>query len=91
LKVNMSYVIPGPCDLSRPTVAGQRARPAGFPLVGSLRWLADQWRRLAIIHELRRLDDRLLRDIGIGRGEIEEFTDAMLTEYRHSQQARRRR
>jgi uncharacterized protein YjiS (DUF1127 family) len=56
-----------------------------------LHWLTDQWRRLTIIHELRRLDDHLLRDIGIGRGEIEEFTDAMLTEHRHSQQAHRRR
>lgn len=88
----MSYVLPGASGRRPPTTATRRARPAAFHLFDSLlHWLTDQWRRLTIIHELRRLDDHLLRDIGIGRGEIEEFTDAMLTEHRHSQQAHRRR
>jgi uncharacterized protein YjiS (DUF1127 family) len=56
-----------------------------------VRRLADEWRRRAIIRELQRLDDRLLRDIGISRGEIEEFTDAMLTAHGQSQQAAGRR
>jgi uncharacterized protein YjiS (DUF1127 family) len=33
--------------------------------------LAREWYRRRTIHELRRLDDRALADIGIGRGEIE--------------------
>jgi uncharacterized protein YjiS (DUF1127 family) len=56
-----------------------------------VRRLADEWRRRAIIRELQCLDDRLLRDIGISRGEIEEFTDAMLTAHRQSQQSPGRR
>jgi uncharacterized protein YjiS (DUF1127 family) len=85
----MTYVLPSGCPPSR---MARRARPAGFHLFDSLlRLLADQWRRRTIIRELQRLDDRLLRDIGISRGEIEEFTDAMLTAHRQSQQAAGRR
>ncbi|MFQ5955595.1 MAG: DUF1127 domain-containing protein [Kiloniellales bacterium] len=49
-------------------------------------WLGDivsavrTWRaRRAAIDELSRLDDRLLRDIGINRGEIRVVVDRMLS------------
>jgi uncharacterized protein YjiS (DUF1127 family) len=88
----MSYVLPGTRGCRPPTCATRRARPAGSHLFDNLvRRLGDEWRRRAIIRELQRLDDRLLRDIGISRGEIEEFTDAMLTAHRQSQQSAGRR
>jgi uncharacterized protein YjiS (DUF1127 family) len=88
----MSYALPGASSCRPPTSTTRRARPAGFHLFDNLvRRLADEWRRRAIIRELQRLDDRLLRDIGISRGEIEEFTDAMLTAHCQSQQAAGRR
>jgi len=35
------------------------------------RWLVGWFRRRAAIAELRRLDERMLKDIGISRGDIE--------------------
>ena len=41
----------------------------------------DTWRtRRGAIHALRRLDERLLRDIGIHRGQIEFVVDGLLSE-----------
>jgi uncharacterized protein YjiS (DUF1127 family) len=89
----MSYALPGPRDCCPPTTTELRPQSAAaFDFLDSLlRWLADQGHRRTIIRELQRLDDRLLCDIGISRGEIEAFTDAMLTAHRQSQQAAGRR
>ena len=85
----MTYVLPSGCPRSN---MARRARPLGFHLVDNLvHWLRSKWHRRAIIRQLQRLDDRLLRDIGINRNEIEAFTDAMLTAHRQSQQAAARR
>ncbi|HET6161099.1 MAG TPA: DUF1127 domain-containing protein [Dongiaceae bacterium] len=43
-----------------------------------LSWLWLRWRRREIIRALEKVDDHLLRDAGIERGNIEEFVDALL-------------
>jgi uncharacterized protein YjiS (DUF1127 family) len=45
---------------------------------GTLRALADWRRRQAAAHELSRLDDRMLRDIGITRADIWAVADGTL-------------
>lgn len=44
--------------------------------------IADLWTRWLVIRELRRLNDHLLRDIGVARPDIEAFVDAALAERR---------
>lgn len=65
---------------------GERfARTAAGVVVGVLRWLQRRLSSLerskarrASLRELYRMDDRLLRDIGLRRDQIGEFVDAML-------------
>ena len=61
------------------------ARPSGRSAWGYVAWLAaavDRLARLrrrrAAIQDLHRLGDRALRDIGIGRGEIDAIVDEMM-------------
>ena len=48
----------------------------------TLFWMWRQWRRREIIRTLDKVDDRLLRDVGIDRGGIEEFVDALMARWR---------
>lgn len=48
----------------------------------ALSWMWRQWRRREIIRILDKVDDRLLRDVGIDRGRIEEFVDALMVRWR---------
>jgi uncharacterized protein YjiS (DUF1127 family) len=48
----------------------------------SLSWMWRQWRRRELIRTLDKVDDRLLRDVGIDRGRIEEFVDALMARWR---------
>ena len=43
-----------------------------------LSWFWLQWRRREIIRTLHRVDDHLLRDVGLERGEIETFVDTLI-------------
>jgi uncharacterized protein YjiS (DUF1127 family) len=47
-----------------------------------LSWFWAQWRRREIIRALNKVDDRLLLDVGIERGEIEELVDTLLARRR---------
>ena len=47
-----------------------------------LSWFWVQWRRREIIRALNKVDDRLLQDAGIERGEIEEIVDTLVTRWR---------
>ena len=53
-------------------------------------WFQDERRRAAMIHELSRLNDHYLRDVGIYRSEIEEVADAMVRRRRESRRAESR-
>ena len=65
---------------------GRRASPVAGLGVARLarrlrrlfRSVADCWQRHAAIQDLRRLNTRVLRDVGIERGEIESVIDDML-------------
>ncbi|MGH6891091.1 MAG: DUF1127 domain-containing protein [Dongiaceae bacterium] len=64
-----------------------RAEPAAHPdlvrkIARILAWVWLQWRRREIIRALERVDDRLLCDVGIERGEIESFVDALMARAR---------
>jgi uncharacterized protein YjiS (DUF1127 family) len=48
----------------------------------AISWLWVQWRRREIIRALDKVDDRLLRDAGIERGNLEEFVDALIARWR---------
>ncbi|HSE74254.1 MAG TPA: DUF1127 domain-containing protein [Dongiaceae bacterium] len=48
----------------------------------ALSWMWRQWRRREIIRTLDKVDDRLLRDVGIDRGGIDEFVDALMARWR---------
>ena len=76
-----------------------RVRPAtrtpGLPdrgyvtrLAAAVDRLAEPWRRRAAIRDLHRLGDRELRDIGIGRGEIDSIVDEMMEIRLHAEQGR---
>jgi len=45
-------------------------------------WTWVQWRRREIIRVLNRVDDHLLRDVGIERGSIEDFVDTLIERWR---------
>ena len=45
-------------------------------------WFWVQWRRREIIRVLNKVDDRLLLDAGIERGEIEEIVDTLVARWR---------
>ncbi|WP_119304432.1 DUF1127 domain-containing protein [Dongia deserti] len=45
-------------------------------------WIWAQWRRREIIRALNKVDDHLLRDAGIERGQIEEFVDTLMARWR---------
>jgi uncharacterized protein YjiS (DUF1127 family) len=45
-------------------------------------WIWVQWRRREIIRTLNMVDDRLLLDAGIERGNIEEIVDALVARWR---------
>lgn len=47
-----------------------------------LSWIWVQWRRREIIRILNKVDDRLLRDAGLERGDIEEFVDTLIARRR---------
>lgn len=48
----------------------------------ALSWFWVQWRRREIIRVLNKVDDHLLRDAGIERGNIEEFVDTLIARRR---------
>jgi uncharacterized protein YjiS (DUF1127 family) len=66
----------------------QRATRAALRLdlirvfAGILSWLWVQRRRREIIRTLEKVDDHLLRDAGIERGNIEEFVDTLIARWR---------
>jgi uncharacterized protein YjiS (DUF1127 family) len=65
----------------------RRALPAGerdlIRIVARLMsWIWVQWRRREIIRALNKVDDRLLLDAGIERGEIEEIVDTLIARWR---------
>jgi uncharacterized protein YjiS (DUF1127 family) len=47
-----------------------------------LSWFWVQWRRREIIQALNKVDDRLLLDAGIERGNIEEIVDTLVARWR---------
>jgi len=47
-----------------------------------LSWFWAQWRRREIIRALNKVDDRMLLDAGIERGEIEEIVDTLTARWR---------
>lgn len=62
-------------------------RPAGARglvrmIAGTMSWVWAQSRRREIIRALNKVDDHLLRDAGIERGNIEEFVDALIARWR---------
>ncbi len=83
----MARIIPIEVDESKRwssvEAAGLPAAPVRYSGSAFARILATIGRRLtrrAAIHELERLDQRLLRDIGVEREEIETFVDTLLEE-----------
>jgi len=62
-------------------------RPAGErdfirTIARMLSWVWAQWRRREIIRVLNKVDDRLLQDAGIERGDIEEIVDTLVARWR---------
>ena len=45
-------------------------------------WFWVQWRRREIIRVMNKVDDRLLRDAGIERANIEECVDVLIARWR---------
>jgi uncharacterized protein YjiS (DUF1127 family) len=55
---------------------GLGARAAGRPLPALLRALRRRWRERRMARELEALDDAMLKDIGVHRGEIPSIVRA---------------
>ena len=51
-------------------------------IAGLMSWFWVQWRRREIVRVLNKVDDRLLRDAGIERANIEEFVDVLMARWR---------
>ena len=51
-------------------------------IAGLMSWFWVQWRRREIVRVLNKVDDRLLRDAGIERANIEEFVDVLIARWR---------
>ena len=58
------------------------ARDLTHIIARTLAWIWLQWRRREIIRTLEKVDDHLLRDVGIERGEIETFVDTLIARWR---------
>lgn len=83
----MARIIPIEFDDTKPWSAGESvglpaapSRQPGTALVRMLAAIGRRFTRRAAIHQLGRLDRRLLKDIGIEREEIETFVDSLLEE-----------
>ena len=72
-------LLPNPPPVRRISRRGRASRKAGGPIFGRI-WgrLTEARDRRRSINALARLDDRLLRDIGLERGRIPETVDALL-------------
>ncbi len=51
-------------------VQQRRGNSLASRIAGSLRWVAEYPRRMAVMDELQRLSDRELNDIGLTRSEV---------------------
>lgn len=61
------------------TASQIRTRPARRGILGELgSAIADRWQRRRTIAELESMDDALLRDIGISRGEIAHVAEGRI-------------
>jgi len=87
----MPKTAPTRAELSAPRPRNLRAgepglahfiKRIGASLRAYRRWGWEPWLRHAAIQELRRLDDRDLRDVGIERYEIDAMVDDMLAKRR---------
>jgi uncharacterized protein YjiS (DUF1127 family) len=66
------------CTSSDVRAVGLRAPSPARALAAALRRIARPWRRAAAIRDLARLDDRLLRDMGIERHAMDDAVDTLL-------------
>ena len=66
-----------PFKIAHPVSRPRKARATGPGLLGrGLRAVIRRWQRQRTIEELEQMDDRLLRDMGLYRGDIPRiFTD----------------
>lgn len=58
--------------------AAARRPDLAHHLSRALSWLWLHWRRREIIQSLRQVDDRLLRDVGIERADIDQVVDNLI-------------
>jgi uncharacterized protein YjiS (DUF1127 family) len=66
----------------RPALSPTGERDLTRTVARMLSWFWLQWRRREIIRALNQVDDRLLQDAGIERGEIEEIVDTLIARWR---------
>ena len=66
----------------RPALGPTGERDLTRTVARMLSWFWLQWRRREIIRALNQVDDRLLQDAGIERGEIEEIVDTLIARWR---------
>ncbi|HEY1383287.1 MAG TPA: DUF1127 domain-containing protein [Dongiaceae bacterium] len=78
-----SSVLPRAVRQPAPRTTPAVARPDLIGMfAGILSWFWVQRRRREIIRTLEKVDDHLLRDAGIERGNIEEFVDTLMARWR---------